>query len=123
VAIYNQAFLVINGALIQENVTVETSLSRADSDFFDMREGWIGIDASPAFRTISVRNMIPRTGAEFNFEKACLDKVRATLSIIEAAGGKGTTSQGYFTSVSRSIAVGQNYSVTFEFRGTAQDFS
>ena len=122
-ALYNQLYIYLNGALLVENATVETSLERSDANIFDLRTGWAGISAGPAFRRISSSNFIPLTGAQFDFEKLYLDKIRVVIRLVEAAGGKTLNSTGFITAVTRSASVGNNYTVNFEFRGTAESFA
>lgn len=133
-ALYNNAYLYIDGRLVAEAVTIQTALQRVDSDVMDIRKGWAGISAGPAFRTISVTSMVPLAGSEFPYEEAYLNKQRVQLLIENASGevnattgsagpAKACLSQGYITSVSRNSGVGQNYTISFTFRGTPQDFA
>lgn len=119
-AIYSQLFLYIDGQLLSENVTIETSLdSPGDEDVFDMRKGWAGMSAGPLFRSISANNVVPSFGTEFSFEQYYARRQKVEILLYETSG-VSVRSQGFFTSVRRTSGVGQNMSVSFTFRGTAE---
>ena len=67
--------------------------------------------------------MVPITGAEYPFEAKYLNQERVDIVLIEGGSGQKCVCTGQFTSVSRAGGVGQNYQITFEFSGSADEFS
>ena len=125
--LYNQAFVHVDGHLLAENTTVTTRLDRRTSDIFSITKNFEGQDVGPFVRVIEAGNVVPLAGLEQDFERLMYEGRKVELMITDAHGqghaeGGTLISNGTFTRVNRTAGVGQNYRVSFTFRGDASIF-
>ena len=121
-SIYNNLFIYIDGQLLAENVTLETRIERRSDAVFSLTGNYVGEDLGPAVRIIDATNVVPRIGVEYPFEERLLSGTKVEVALVEPNRGDECYSFGRFTSVGRSSGVGQNYIVSFSFRGTPSHF-
>jgi len=86
-SLYDQAFIYINGGLLGENLEVD---SRVESDIAQVKtipKGFNGVTPGSPVRIITIKNAVPITGPEYNFERALIlsQPVRVKLQL----GGSG----------------------------------
>ena len=129
-ALYNQAFIYMNGQLLAENTTVATRLERSSTDIFSITGNYEGQDVGPFVRIIEATNVFPVAGKDINYEKLMFDNSTIELMITDGGssrseGGEvpGTViSVGKVVTVTRTDGVGQNYTISFTFKGSASPF-
>jgi len=120
VAIYNNIYVVLNGSVLAEAVTVETSLERATAEVFSVVNGFEGVTTGPLVRRVSVSNVIPPLGSMYpEFENMMATNEKVELMLQEGSSGRTMVVRGFITAVSRSAGVGQNSELSFEFVGGA----
>jgi hypothetical protein len=122
VAIYSNIFVVLNGKLLAESVSVETSLEMPSEPVFSIRNNFEGVSVGPLVRQVSVRNVIPLSGSELQFEEMMRTNEKVELMLQEGATGRVCVSRGNITAVSRSGGVGTASSVSFTFVGSGMTF-
>lgn len=122
-ALYDQAFIFIDGGLAAEATTVDTEITSDVQQVMTLAKGFAGITPSPHTRTVSVESMIPVSGFEFDYETAFLESQEVSIDIQLGGSGKKTSTLGYFTGVTVSAGVGRTATVSFEFVGTAAPFA
>ncbi len=122
-ALYDQIFLFINGALMAENTSIDTELSSDVQQVMTIVKQFAGITPSPIVRTVTAENVIPLTGFEFDFEQKFIDSEEVEIMLQQGGSGKKTTSKGYFTGVPVSSGVGKTATVSFSFVGTPSAFA
>jgi len=121
-ALYENMYVFVNGQVLAENVTIESSL---DSDIQDVNtqvKEWAGITPAPITRTTTLNNVIPRTGVEFDAEAKMIAREEIEVMLQEGSSGKKCTSKGYITAAPRSSGVGQNTTLNFTVKGTPSSF-
>ncbi len=119
-AIYNNIYVVLNGSVLAEAVTVETSLERATAEVFSVVNGFEGVTTGPLVRRVSVSNVIPPFGSMYpEFENMMATNEKVELMLQEGHTGRRLVVRGFITSVSRSAGVGQNSELSFDFVGGA----
>ena len=121
-ALYNQIYLTVNGVPLAENTSVETSLDADIQDVLTVGKGWAGITPSPITRSVSVNNVVPLTGVEFDFGAKMMASEEVTIMMQEGDGGKKCVTKGYITNVPRSAGVGATTTISFTFKGTPAIF-
>ena len=122
VAIYNNIFVVLNGQLLAESITIETALEKSTTPIYSIADNFIGTSVGPMMRTITVMNVIPLDGTEVHFEKILHNHWPVEILLKEGVSGRSVISRGVLTSVSRKAGVGSNSSVSFSFVGTPSYF-
>lgn len=122
-AIYSNIFVVLNGQLLAESVSVETSLERPSSPVFSIKNNFEGVSTGPTVRQISVQNVIPASGSELQFEEMMRTTEKVEIMLQEGATGRLCISRGYITQVSRSGGVGAASGVSFTFVGSGTTFA
>jgi hypothetical protein len=128
--LYNQAYVYMDGQLLAENTTVSTRMERTSTDIFSITGNYEGQDVGPFVRIIEATNVFPVAGSDINYEKLMFDNTMVEMMItdggsVRSEGGNvpGTViTQGRVISVTRSAGVGQNYSISFTFKGSASAF-
>jgi hypothetical protein len=121
-ALYTLVYLYFDGQLLAENTTVEVALDSDAPDVMTTVKEWCGITPAPILTTITANNVIPRTGAEYDFEKQMKARAEVELTVQESGSGKKLTTRGYVRNVSRSAGVGQTTAYNFTFKGTPATF-
>ena len=121
-ALYSQIYLYMNGILLAENTTIETSLEADIQDVMTIAKNWAGITPSPITRTVTGNNVIPLSGVEFDFEQKMMDSEEVELMMQEGGSGKKCVTKGYITNVPRSAGVGATTTISFTFKGTPSKF-
>ena len=123
-ALYSQINLYLNGNLLAENTTIETSLEADIQDVMTITQNWAGITPSPIVRVVTATNVIPVGGGDpEDFEQLMLKNTECTLKMVELGDPvKTCITTGYITNVPRSAGVGQTTSIAFTFRGRATRF-
>jgi hypothetical protein len=121
-ALYSQLNLTLDGILLAENTSIETSLSADIQDVMTIKDGWKGITPRKIMRTVSEYNVIPLTGVEVDFENLMLKSNKKKLKIQEIGSGKTCVTRGYITEVPRAAGVGATVTISFTFRGTGTAF-
>lgn len=121
-ALYTLVYIYANGVLLAENVSVDTALEADIPDVFTMVRNWAGVTPAPIVRTAKVNNVVPLPGVEFDYEQKMLDYEEIELMLQEGGSGKKCTTRGYIVGVQETIAVGQNTTISFDFRGTPSPF-
>jgi hypothetical protein len=126
-ALYSQINLYLDGSLLAENTTIETSLEADIQDVMTIAKNWAGITPSPVVRVVTATNVIPLSGAEQDFEELMLGPnnegpVEVDLKMQEIGSGKICVTSGYIVAVPRSAGVGQTTTISFTFRGHPTKF-
>ena len=129
-AIYNNIFVVLNGSVLVESVSVETSLTRSGQPVFSIADQFVGVSPSPTARQISVKNVIPLKGSErvtvddrpMTYEEMMVEHTPVEIMLQEGVTGRVTISRGLITSVKRGGGVGQTSVLSFEFIGSGLPF-
>lgn len=121
-ALYSQLVLMMNGAHLAENVSLETALEADIQDVFTIVRNWAGITPAPVVRTITGTNVVPLPGVEFDFEQKMLDFEEVEAQIWQLKSGKTCVSNGYIVNVPRTAGVGQTTNINFTYRGTPSRF-
>lgn len=119
--VYDNAWVYIGGKLLEESTSVETNIENNDQDVFTLRKGFAGETPSPKKRVTTIENAQPRTGFEFEFEKAELECWIVPLGI-QLGSGKMMLADGFIRNVRLSAGVGQSTTVSFEHHGEANAF-
>lgn len=122
-AIYTNIFVYLNGALLAEAVTVDTTLDSSQEPIFSVTNNFEGMSPGPFMRTINVGNVVPIEGAEFDFEDAMVTSQKVEMILVEGGTGWHTHSMGAIVSVSRSGSVGKTAMLSFTFKGTSEPFT
>jgi hypothetical protein len=122
-ALYDQIFQFVDGALAAENTTVDTEITSDVQQVMTIPKGFAGITPSPHVRTITSESVVPVTGFEFDYESAFLNSQEVEITLQQGGSGKKTTSRGYFTNVAVSAGVGRTNTVSYQFVGTAEPFA
>ena len=129
--LYTQAYIYVDGRLLGENVNVSTRLDRRTEDVFSVEKNFEGQDVGPFVRVVEANNVFPAAGLEVDFERLMWEGRKAEIMISDGGsegdnkgeeGGGTLVTNGTFTRVGRSAGVGQNYTVSFTFRGDASIF-
>ena len=121
-ALYSQIYLIMNGAPLAENTTIETALEADIQDVYTIVRNWSGITPAPIVRSMTATNVVPLPGVEFDFEQKMLDFEEVSLLMQEGGSGKACASDGYITNVPRSAGVGQTTTINCTYRGTPSRF-
>ncbi len=121
-SLYSQIYLFLNGVLLAEQTTLETSLEADIQDVMTIVRNWAGITPAPIVRTITAANVVPLPGVEFDFEQKMLDFEEVEIQMQEGGSGKKCTTKGYIVNVPRSAGVGATTTISFTFRGTPSKF-
>lgn len=134
-AIYSNIYVVLNGNVLAEAVSVETSLEKATAEVYSVVNGFEGVTTGPLVRRITVSNVIPLdTGvfAAFNdgrsadmypeYEAMMANNDEIEIMLQEGSTGRRLITRGFITSVSRSGAVGQTSALSFVFVGKGSSF-
>lgn len=122
-AIYNNIYVVLDGQLLAESVSVETSLKKQTSPVFSITGNFEGVSVGPMIRSISVNNVIPANGSEVQFEELMKTNKQVEIMLQEGSTGRLCISRGHITGVSRRGSVGASGSISFEFIGSASTFA
>jgi hypothetical protein len=130
VAIYSNIYVVLNGSVLAEAVSVETSLERATAEVFSVANGFEGVTTGPLVRRITVSNVVPldvgvyaafnagRSGEMYpEYESMMANNDEVEIMLQEGHAGRRLITRGFITSVSRSGAVGQTTTLSFVFVG------
>ncbi len=120
--IYSNIFVVFNGEVLAEAISVETTLQRANSPVFSITDQFVGTSPGPLLRSVTIKNAISHNGSEIPFERMMVNGESVEIALFEGVLGRSCITKGVITNVSRSGAVGQNSSVSFSFIGTGEPF-
>lgn len=115
--IYDQCYVFLDGILLGEATTIETTLEGDDQDAITLVNGWSGQTPSPKKRVTKVENMVLTTGMEYPFEEKSLDSVQVQCALQLGGSGKKCMNKGFLRGVSLAGGVGQPLKVTFEHHG------
>ena len=118
-AVYSNIYVVLNGQLLAESVSVETSLQRPSDPIFSITGNFEGISTGPLVRQIVVQHVIPSSGSELRFEEMMRTNEKVEIMLQEGASWRLCISRGHFTGVSRGAGVCARAGVSFPFVGTA----
>ena len=119
--IYDQAYVSIDGQLLEEATSVETNIENNDQDIFTLVKGFAGQTPSPKKRVTTVENVLLQSGFEFDFEKAETESWIVELGVTLGSGAQ-LLSNGFIRNVRMSAGVGQSMAVTFEHHGEPSVF-
>ena len=87
-AIYSNIYVVLNGQLLAESVSVETSLQRPSNPIFSITGNFEGISTGPLIRQIVVQNVVPGSGTEMLFEEMMLANEKVEILLQEGGSGR-----------------------------------
>lgn len=122
-ALYDQVYVFIDGALLSEALTVATGIESDDQDVATMVKGFSGVSPGPQRRTVKVESAVPSSGFEYPFEKKYKDRSVVEIKLQSGSTGKSMVSSGFFTNVNVDAGVGKATTVSFEFKGEPSIFS
>ena len=120
--IYEQAYVILGGKLLEEATSVETNIENNDQDVFTLKKGYAGQTPSPKKRVTTVENAQLSTGFEFDFEKAEKESQIVELGIILGGSGLQMLAPGFIRNTRISGGVGQSMTVSFEHHGECNQF-
>lgn len=120
--IYDQAYVFLNGQLLAEATSVETSIENQDQDVMTLVKGFAGQTPSPKKRTTRIDNVQTVSGFEFDFEGKELSSEVVELKVQLGGSGLSAVSNGFLRNVSVSSGVGQTMTVSFEHHGEPAAF-
>tara|TARA_B100001123_G_C15073043_1_gene932381 strand:+ start:313 stop:690 length:378 start_codon:yes stop_codon:yes gene_type:complete len=115
--IYDQAYIFLNGQLLAEATSVESSIENQDQDVMTLVKGFAGQTPSPKKRTTRCDNVQTVAGFEFDFEQKEIDSEVVELKVQLGGSGLSAVSNGFIRNVSISSGVGQTMTVSFEHHG------
>lgn len=121
-SIYAQMVPSLDGQLLAEATSVETSIENKDTDVETLIKDWAGITPSPKVRRTSVENMELAAGVEFPFEEKELTNQIVELGLQMFGSGQKLASRGFLRNVRKRAGVGQNLIVSFEHIGEPTKF-
>ena len=127
-ALYNQAYIYIDGQLLAENTSVATHLERSSTDIFSITGNYEGQDVGPFVRIIEATNVFPAAGGDINYEKLMFENTTVEMMVTDAGTEQLETTNGTvvsigrIVSVTRTAGVGKNYNISFTFKGSASSF-
>ena len=123
-AIYNNIYIVLDGAILAEAVSIQTALEKNTTPIFSVTDNFVGMSTGPMVRTLSVNNVIPVEGSMYPvFEELMKFNQQVEIMLQEGATGRQCITRGYITKVSRQGGVGSNSALSFEFIGTPDVFT
>jgi hypothetical protein len=121
--LFDQVYPYLNGALVSKATSVQTGLTSDDQSVLTIALGYAGISPSPDIREVTIENVVPIDGIEFEVEKYKLQKTVITLKLQFGGSGMTYEGKGFITSVSIDAGVGKTTSLSFTFRGEGKEFS
>ena len=122
-AVYSNIFVVLNGEVLAEAVTVETVLEKSSTEVYSLANGFEGITSGPLVRRIDVSNVIPASANVYpEFEFMMFHNQEGEMMLQEASEGRRVVVRGHITSVSRSSSVGSTADLSFSFVGKGTPF-
>ncbi len=121
-ALYDGIFCNLNGALFQENTSVDLSYEGDNQAVLTTVKGYAGESPSPKMTVIQFENVVPPTGFEFDVFKMYTDSTEVEIKLQSGATGKSLTSKGFIQSPKVSSGVGKVTSLSFGFRGAPAVF-
>ena len=121
-AIYNQAYVYWNGALLQENTSVDVSIDGDNQVVLTTVKGFSGITPSPKMTMVTLENVMPPTGMEVDAFKLFIESTEGELKLQSAATGKSLVSKGFIEAPKAGGGVGKTASQSWSFRGEPASF-
>ena len=116
--VFGQGFISIDGELVAENVSYQTTLERSNvADVYSITGNFEGTDVGPLVRMVSAEN-IQGTGLLWETVEQMYFEGRKLFLEVQDVRGWRFISEGRFVSMSRAGGVGQTQTVSFAFRGT-----
>jgi hypothetical protein len=119
--VYNQVFGYIDGALLVENTEIEVEMDGDDQMVLTIVNGFSGVTPSPKYMKVTIKDVIPPTGVQFNAEKAFLNTERHEFKA-QLATGETMISTGFFQKPKRTAGVGKTVTYDYSFVGTPSLF-
>lgn len=121
--LYDQVYPYLNGALVSQATSVQTGLTSDDQAVMTIALGFSGNTPSPDVREVTIENVVPIGGIEYEVEKYKLEKTVITLKLQFGGSGMTYEGKGFITAVSIDAGVGKTTSLSFTFRGEGKKFS
>lgn len=116
--VFGQGFITIDGELVAENTSYNTSLERSNvADVYSITGNFEGTDIGPLVRVVSAENIVGSGILWEKVEKMYFEGRKVFLGVQDVSS-KQFVSEGRFVAVSRSGGVGQTQTLSFTFRGT-----
>lgn len=122
-ALYDQAYIRVNGRVLVENTTVDVSVEGDDQEVMTIAQGFTGISPSPKVTRITADNVVPITGVEIDVVDFFLNSIECDVSVQLGGSGAVLSTKGYFAkAVKMSAGVGKTLTLNFEFVGKPANF-
>lgn len=123
VEVYDQVFPYLQGALASEATQVSTQLMSDIQKVSTLVKDLAGFTPSPVMREISVENVIPIGGIEFDVEGYFIRREIVTMKLVFGGSGKAYEGRGFITDVKIDAGVGKTTSLSFTFTGEGKAFA
>ncbi len=120
-AIYQQAYVYWNGALLQENTSVDVSIDGDNQVVLTTVKGFAGITPSPKMTMVTLENVIPPAGMEVDAFKLFIESTEGEIKV-QLADGKSLVSKGFIEAPKAGGGVGKTASQSWSFRGEPASF-
>ena len=121
-AIYDSIYVYWNGALLQENTSVDVSVDGDNQVVLTTVKGFAGITPSPKMIMVTLENVMPPTGMEVDAFKLFIESTEGEMKLQSGATGKSLTSKGFIEAPKVGSGVGKTASQSWSFRGSPATF-
>jgi hypothetical protein len=120
--IYDQIFAYINGGLVAESTQITTELRSDVQPIATMAKDFAGVTPSPVTRSVTIENMLPTSGDEYDYEGFLARREFFTLKLLQAGSGKAYEGAAYLTSVKKDSGVGKTTTTGLEIMCEGKPF-
>lgn len=106
-ALFTAQIAFADGVLLQDNQECSVTWPDTDTDVDTIPGGAAGVSPGPDKCTIEFTNALRREGADFDFEKAKLQRTELEVKVQQIGSGKSTKGKFLVREISQSSGVGQ----------------
>lgn len=120
---YGQVFPYFDGELMAEATECAVSYEDDTQDVKTLGNDWSGVTPGPKMTIVTVTSMVPASDTMIaRLQRAQLDNTFHDVGVQQVGNGDKLSMQARVTNVSVTGGVGQNQSVSVEFRGQPASF-